>query len=693
MRTPAVIAALAPLALAQPVARFAAVGSGYVEQGVPVVALPAERAARLTIPGAEALVEPQPAGPDGKVRWLRVSLRASAGRQYEIRESLPAKAPGLEVSQSGSRISVKGDGYEAEFESPDRMRLRAGGATLFDGPVRMQLYPDARSIINAGGSTTVLAPFEPAGFKLERHGGSRAEAVLRGRSPKQKAYNHVGGNNDPKLGFEAEIRFQFSALNRDIRFDWRITNHCGYKSWLERYVLVLPAAKGARPEVTAPFAADLGEGAGVRFTEAGLLHGGIDMPPDGGFGRTVPEIRRLFYPGMSRTFEGEIVLSPRTGPKPFLKLDPQHYSDTGALPERGDPVTMGEWASAVERAAAWLRDHQWRGTLWWGEWWREWDLTRKQGSEEASNGNSALAPLYHFYRTGGRAFLDTAARSAWYTFDVQQSKRRDGFGPMMHTRRHMLDELDWIHPRYQRTGGAVEVSQVMLMDRERREIIETLRSFITRIQTEDGVPHDWDAKANRRGPGETGVDTANIVESLVQAWIETADPFFLDRARGYARWTVDKWKTRKDGKFWNWNLTRYVLNGMLAICRAGREFPGRIPETGEFCGTAVEISRHTISHPELASVEGTIGGGELHYVFYHAWLGAEASRIAKDPKMIAPLLAKAKEQLARQAPDGTFPMEMGSLWSQYPNRTISYYDPKAVAAYLPVLAARLASMR
>jgi hypothetical protein len=117
-----------------------------------------------------------------------------------------------------------------------------------------------------------------------------------------------------------------------------------------------------------------------------------------------------------------------------------------------------------------------------------------------------------------------------------------------------------------------------------------------------------------------------------------------------------------------------------------------ISEREDFLKGTLEISRHTISHPEYGFVPGTIGEGGLHYFFYHAWLESEVSRLANDPSLIPPLVASIRKELVRQDSSGAFPMNVGSLWSQYPTRVISYYDPKAITAYLPVLGARLTAM-
>src|SRR5262249_21179587 len=159
-----------------------------------------------------------------------------------------------------------------------------------------------------------------------------------------------------------------SAYSNTIGYDWRLINRCGYKSFLERYALVLPIAKTARVirsernaaqrfgrwadfqggfGVTAAFVDDLGAGAGMGIEPAGLLIGGLDMPPDGSLGYGVPEIHRLFYHGMSRTFRGAIATqgSAEAEASPVhLTLPPQYYSDTGVLPERGAKVNAGEFA-------------------------------------------------------------------------------------------------------------------------------------------------------------------------------------------------------------------------------------------------------------------------------------------------------------------------------------------------------------
>src|SRR5437867_6376839 len=128
---------------------------------------------------------------------------------------------------------------------------------------------------------------------------------------------------------------------------------------------------------------------------------------------------------MSRTFEGCILINATPDqvqaelkPLPII-IPPQHYSDCGVLPEGGSPITFGQWEGPIQRAADYLLDTQWKGTLWYGEWWREWDVDHNLGIEETNSGNSALGPLYHFYRTGDWRFWESAKMSFYYTYDIQ----------------------------------------------------------------------------------------------------------------------------------------------------------------------------------------------------------------------------------------------------------------------------------
>lgn len=697
-----------------------------VEQGVPVPPMSTAEFEHLAVVDdsgkpISANLEIDGKDPEGRVRWIRVGLAVDLNQWQRRNFALladvkPPASAKLEVSREGGVITVNGPGYAATFRGLGQMGIRIGGKDVFGGAVQCQIYPDARSVINAGGKTTVLSGFVPQGWSVERTGVARAVVTLRGRYPKQISYSSAPGQIDPRLGYDIELRFHFSALTSVIRYDWRLINQAGYKSWLERYALILPLANSAkiissehRPAgilgtwfnleiagrnigVTAPFTDDFGPGTGARIEPGGLAIGGVEAPPDGSLGGVIPEVHRLFYYGMSRTFRGLIVPGEdaRSASQLDLKLPAQYYSDLNILPERGDKLTSGEFAAAVERSGRWLLEHQWRGTLWAGEWWREWDIARRQGTEETSNANQELGLLYCYFRTGDRRFLDSAALSTWYVFDVQQDKKQSGFGPMLHTRRHLLDELNWIHPRYQRAAGAILAAHVLLADRERGELIATVRHFSTQIQDADGTPHDWDEAKNARG-GETGVDTTNFVEALIAGWTETGDRFFLDGARGYTRWALKKWKTRTDDANWNWNLTRYVETGLLAICHAAKEYPGSVPEEKEFLAGMIEISRHTLSHPAYAFVPGTLGEGGLHYIFYHACLDAQVSRLANDPSMLKSLVVMIRSQVVRQNAEGAFPIEAGSLWSQYPTQILSSYDAESVVACLPVLSARLAA--
>ena len=150
--------------------------------------------------------------------------------------------------------------------------------------------------------------------------------------------------------------------------------------------------------------------------------------------------------------------------------------------------------------------------------------------------------------------------------DVQLFKGEDNQGRMFHTRRHLFDELDWIHPRYQRATGGLVASHVFLDSRARNEIVETIRSFHEHMFDERGVPHDWDKIAKRRSDREVGVDTSNFMEALTDCYRETGDRNFLEWALKMSRWTGEPWKVagKRQGDDWNWNLMNYVLRGLVS---------------------------------------------------------------------------------------------------------------------------------
>jgi hypothetical protein len=408
----------------------------------------------------------------------------------------------------------------------------------------------------------------------------------------------------------------------------------------------------------------------------------------------VPDIHRLFHKGMSRTFRGTLIpggtaadaaeaLAPLD-----LVLPAQFYSDVKALPEDGDPVTFGEFEKPIRRAAEWLLKAQWRGTLFWGEWYREWDETRNEGVQEASNGHSPLAPLYHYWRTGDARFLRCAERSAQYVWDVQLKKSLDGPGLMFHTRRHLFDELDWVHPRYHRATGALVASHVFLNRAAREEIIRTIRAFHDTV-FRNGIPYDWDLKLNVLTAEEDGPDVSNFMEALTWCWRETGDRYFLDAALRMSRWSIGLWRQQRDtGQPWNWNGAQYVLRGLVTLYEASGD-----PQARQ---AALEITRMTLAAatgPGQEVEHRTTVGDELHFVFYHSWISTRVAKFAPDgDKMTATLLRVARREIAHQRPDGQFNVEHG-MESGLPTVWTSYYEAKSLVAFVPVLTAHLAGTK
>lgn len=669
--------------------------SSLLEQGIPVPPMPVAEARQLRLRRADnqpllAAIEPEGFDEQGRVRWVRVTAQVAVPARGHLPVVLErgeaATPPAFSLRQSEGAITVETPDYQLAVRAPGHIDLRLAGRPVLAGPWALDLVGDARAILWG----TYLRDFELLGVSVEEQGPHRATILLRGRCAKNQ--RKAPTSLEPGREFAAELRLHVTSLSPVIGFAWRVTNLTGSKTWLQRYALRLPLSDEAAPlTVKADFLEDLGPGAGVRREGRALLIGGLDMPPDGVlYGGTMPAVHRLFHHGMSRTFTGTLVPPGREpGGGLDLVLPPQYYSDTGALPELGDPVGAGEFGEAVRKAAEWLLRTQWRGTLWWGEWWREWDETRNMGVQEAGNGHSVLAPLYHYWRTGDARFLDCARRSFAYTVDVQLFKGEDKQGRMFHTRRHLFDELDWIHPRYQRATGGLVASHVFLAAPARREIVQTIRSFHDRMFDERGVPHDWDVHANRRSGHEAGVDTSNFMEALIGCYRETGDRTFLERARTMSRWTAARWgeRGRRPGDDWNWNLINYALRGLVALYEVDRD-----PAVGEL---AAAMTRAVLANPSTNGMEliDGVGGGELHFTFYHAWISTRVAKFAPaGAAMTEKLLGYVRREVARQRPDGLWALERGSE-AGLPTRWTSYYEAKSLVAYVPVLAAHVRAQR
>jgi hypothetical protein len=673
------------------------------------------RSLRIEGAGGQAIpgyVEPEGLDENRRIRWIRVGAVVAVGARGRVPVRLvpsdTSRSPTVQLQRSPEGIAIRTPHYLLEVRAPGQIRMSTAGKELLSGPWSIDVVGDARTILWGG----YLRPFEASGFEVEEETPDRVTVLLRGVVAKNQ--RKAPQSLEPGMRIDCELRLHVNGLTPQVRYSWRITNLTGVRVWLQRYALRLPAAagsnwkplspasaatsaNGATMAFTADFVSDLGTGAGLEMVSdddrAAVAIGGLRMPPDGGYysGRA-PNIHRLFHHGMSRTFSGSLIPggTPQAAAEALARMDlvlpPQYYSDAGALPEQGDPVTFGEFGDAIQKAAVHLLATQWRGTLFWGEWYREWDETRNMGVQETMNGHSALAPLYHYWRTGDARFLHCARRSAEFTWDIQMFKSEEQQGRMFHTRRHLFDELGWIHPRYQRATGGLVASHVFLNSPARREIVQTIRSFHEHMFDERGVPRGWDTRANSRGSGEDGVDTSNFMEALTYCYRETGDRQFLEWALQMSRWTAERWKVagKRKGDDWNWNLTNYVLRGLVTLYETSRD-----PDVRDL---AIQICRTTLENDSrnIADLRNGVGGGNLHFVFYHAWISTRVAKFAPDgEKLIGMLLPIVRREVALQRPDGLFALERGHE-SGMPTRWTSYYEAKALVAYVPVLAAHLA---
>lgn len=684
-----------------------------LEQGIPIAPVSRDKVASLGIYDAEgnrypAGIQAEATDHNGDVNWLLltmpVNLGAGADSQFLLRdvgnEQKDIPGPALIIDETEESFTVLAPKYSATFTSPGGIQLKTSDGIILDGNIDLELRSDARSTV--GGLRP--AYFEPTGFAVAEKTDKRVKIVLTGKhrckAPKSTQIDKV-------QGYDVDIELVLYADSPVIRFKWTITClmrfNCSFM-WLDRYVLSFPLADNARVcagdpvagqekyaewvtcqasggevTLTAPFYHWLGKGAGIEVKEGRLGHGGINPPVDGGFGGATPDIHRKFFYGMSRTFEGSLLVGAsreqvlsELKPLPLI-LTPKYYSEVGELPEEGSEVTWGPWKDVVDRAADWLLKTQWKGTLWFGEWWREIDVKTNLGIEETNSGNSALAPLYHFYRTGDWRFWESAKMSYYYTYDIQFNKDPFNKGPYMHTRRFLMDHLEWFHPRYQRIAGIMRVSHLFGHRRVREKVVWMMRHWAENYVAPDGAPQLPEGKEGTIVRCDERA-MSNINESFMLAYIETRDPLFLETSRRMGNWIVESlsaedWETIAE----NSNSTRYIQQGLLPLCK--------ILGDQKYKDMFIRVAKWTVNSQRFHF--GT------HYVAFHFNYACQAYKMSGDREILEGILNLAHWVLScesKTAP-GTYPFKQDY---QIPDTEwLCSYDNTAIVSYLPVLASTL----
>jgi len=688
-----------------------------VEQGVPVHPMSPDEVERLGVfdeagTRVPANVQVEGTNQDAKVTWVLVSFAVNvpAGdeRRFVLKDSDGTVGPGERLESSVSSDSVfvfRNRFFTVEFTNPGLVRLVTSEGTVLDGAIGFDIRSDARSSV--GNQRPV--EYEPLGFEVLDRTARRAKILLKGRykawAPKQFYF-------DPEQRYDADVELTVYADSPVIRFRWYITDrmkfNCSYM-WLDRYVMSFPLAQdsivtegeesaaqdkftdwvtmrtpGGKLSMTFPFCSWLGQGAGIEVQDGRIGSGGINPPPDGGFGGKYPDIWRKFYYGMSRTFEGSLVVGgsheqilAELNHIPIV-VPPEHYSECNVLPENGSDISFGPWRDQIQRAAEHLLETQWKGTLWFGEWWRERDVDHDLGIEETNSGNSALGPLYHFFRTGDWRFWESAKMSYLYTYDIQFCKREDGWGPYMHTRRFLLDHQEWFHPRYQRVGGMIRCSHFFGDRRYRDKVVWYLRFWGDNYVAEDGSPMAPHGDGREKPTADQKSKCAesamsNFADSLMYAYVETGDGWFLEKAKLIGDWVVRGAEANLDSFCENSNSTRYILRGLLQLCQV----------TGDrrYIDTFVKIARWTVNAPTFSY--GT------HYVAFHFYYASQAYKWSGDKDILHGIAKLAEWVLSNESQEapGTYPFAQRN---QYPAANwICIYDNKAIVSYLPVLASTM----
>lgn len=718
-----------------------------VEQGIPVPPMKSSEVGSLRLLDSGGSPVPANIVADGRdengyIVWVRltttVEIPSDSTQVFRLASepSKPPSAPLFRISRSLQGISVETGHYRLTALQPGDILLESDKGEILSGSINFQLWPDARSIIGAGGGTCRLAHFMPSGWELEEDSPGRAILVLYGKVPKYAAYTDDPENYDPKAQFDCELELRLNAYSPIIRYVWRIENHTVWQAYLERYALCLPLALGSEvtegPEsddgkyldfaiaktpggplaLTASYVDALGAGAGINPERrqslsnitldevrqaAGeglfephrhfhlkkddgegidLVSGGVNPPQDGTQWAYNPEVHRLFYRGMGRSFEGSLIVGGDASAAEaelapiYFELPPSHYSNTGILPEAGDPVEFGEFRDVVMKSAEWMLRTQWRQSLWWGEWWREFDLFRGQGIESTANGNNPLGPLYHYFRTGDSRFIACARRSLGFQYDIQLSKQRDGIAPFFHSRRFLMDKLEWVHMRYQRIDGPIKAAHFFGDTRLRKKIIDKMRDYANALVCPNGAPgFAEDGPYGIRVPA--GSDCTNFQEVLGICYRETGEPEFLKKARLMADWTL---RSMKD---WDWDASvgnsygwHFLMRGMLSTIK--------LTGLKRLKDWYIDMARKNLTYPLDV----------IDYRNWMCWLLAEAQRMSGENWMLDEMLVRTREVLKSHEPEGVTNEECKQPWSKWPSVWQRLYDPKTVVAYVPVLTAR-----
>ncbi len=678
---------------------------------------------------------------DDNTVWVRVStvVDGKNKRLYlASRPDLKDTTPPLSLKETKTAITVKTDDYTLECKKDAGITLSTKNGEVLSGNIDFQFWADARSIIGGGSGTCRLAWFVPEKWETESVTDSRATIVLTGSVPKFERANPKDWKFHEGFQFDCELELICLSHSPVIRYRWRNNNHTAWQAYLERYACAFPLAgkseitdgkksddgkyldyvqaktPGGKVAVTANFVEAIGPGAGInterrenmgktmshddveKHAKGGLfephkyLHakkdekfglnvtiGGINPPMDGNMAGTVPEVHRLFYIGMGKTFEGSIIVNGSDDDisseltKTYFELHPDHYSITGALPENGDPVYFGKrYKTYIKNAAEWMLDNQWKGCLWAGEWWRGYDVFRGQGTEATANANCPAGPLNYYFRTGDSRYIPSAKMALDYVYDVQLSKRRGKLGPFFQCRRFLIDKMEWIHMRYQRLDGPIKAAHFFGDTRVRNLLLKSMQTYANNLVCPNGAPgYGQGGEDGYRVPA--GGDCTNFGEALMIIFKELGDEKMLEHAKKMARWTI------RDMSKWDWDSYvgnsygwHFLMRGMLQTLKYTRN--KRMREW------YLDMARKNLTYP----VE------EIEFVYWMDWLLVEAEKMSGETWMLDELVKRTETRLAFVRKNGN---QAGlRRWPEtvYPSYWYGGYDGKLISDYLPVLAAR-----
>src|SRR5205814_1453021 len=140
----------------------------------------------------------------------------------------------------------------------------------------------------------------------------------------------------------------------------------------------------------------------------------------------------------------------------------------------------------------------------------------------------------------------------------------------------------------------------------------------------DGAPLVPNSQGGKTKATESAM--SNFADSLMYAYVETRDEWFLEKAKLIGDWVVKGAEADLDGFAGNSNSTRYILRGLLQLCQVTKD--------PRYIDTFVKIAEWTVNAPTFEF--GT------HYVAFHFYYASQAYKWSGRKQILEGILKLAR---------------------------------------------------